>query len=56
MARRSERGRTTEPGTRHLPETPTLRQRSPMTYWVLILLAVSLVAGPFLLVVQQLLQ
>lgn len=56
MARRSERGRTTERGTRQVHETPTLRQRSPLTYWVLMLLVASLLVGPVLLVIQQLFQ
>ncbi|MEO1063060.1 MAG: hypothetical protein AAFZ07_16740 [Actinomycetota bacterium] len=54
MARRRENRRITEPGTRNVHETPTLRQRSPVTYWVLMLLVASLLIGPVLLVVQML--
>ncbi len=52
MANRRENRRITEPGTRNVPEVPTLRQRSPVTYWVLMLLVASLLVGPVLLVVQ----
>lgn len=52
MARWSDRRRITPEGTKPPDEFPSLRKRSPVTYWVLMFLVASLVIGPVILVIQ----